>query len=163
MAPARISPTRMEACSRRLLLVFLLLGFCLGSAFALPVPSRRQGKTADIPNSGHHKPVTPPAVHAPYTGPPPVAVVHAVRTPPLRKMKVIPPPFRGEGEDVETVHPQRPSDTPQEDGRRQPAMGGVASAPTSTGLSFEGIGTGLPGFSPCCTPPDVNGRVGATQ
>ena len=79
-------------------------------------------------------------------------------------MKVIPPPFRGEEEErTETVHPARPTDTPAEDGRRQNTMGPVRSAPVSTGLSFEGVGTGLPGFSPCCVPPDVNGHVGATQ
>src|SRR6185437_1376732 len=39
----------------------------------------------------------------------------------------------------------------------------VISAPTATGLSFEGIGVGIPGFTPSSNPPDVNGHVGATQ
>ncbi len=79
-------------------------------------------------------------------------------------MRLIPPPSRGEEEErFEPVHPTRPTDHLPEDGRRQKVMGPVGSAPASTGVSFEGIGTGLPGYSPCCVPPDVNGHVGATQ
>lgn len=37
------------------------------------------------------------------------------------------------------------------------------SAPSATGVSFEGVGVGLGAFQPCCNPPDVNGRVGPTQ
>ena len=39
----------------------------------------------------------------------------------------------------------------------------ASSAPTPTGLNFDGVGVGLAGFSPSSNPPDVNGRVGATQ
>jgi len=42
-------------------------------------------------------------------------------------------------------------------------MGLETSAPVATGVSFEGIGAGLSGFSVCCVPPDTNGHVGATQ
>ncbi|HWY51862.1 MAG TPA: hypothetical protein VNW72_10315 [Chthoniobacterales bacterium] len=45
----------------------------------------------------------------------------------------------------------------------QTKVGAQVSAPTPTGVSFEGVGVGLGAFSPCCNPPDTNGRVGATQ
>src|SRR5438270_2636433 len=100
----------------------------------------------------------------PYAGPPPVSVAHPVHTPPLRKMPIVPPPFRGEdAERFEPIRPQHPSDTPPADIARQKTMGPLRSAPTSTGLGFEGVGVGIPGFVPCCVPPDTNGRVGATQ
>jgi len=159
----------MPAVRRGSLLALAIL-FLSGSAFAWPQVFRNirkpktEAKSPAIPNGVHHPPV-PSLVEMPYAGPPPVAVAHAVRTPPLRKMKLIPPPFRGEDADrVEPVHPQRPTDTPaEEDGRRQTFMGPVRSAPMPAGVSFEGVGTGLPGFSPCCVPPYVNGHVGATQ
>jgi len=44
----------------------------------------------------------------------------------------------------------------------QTFAGAPLSAPSS-GIVFEGIGTGIPGFSPVYNPPDTNGRVGATQ
>src|SRR6185295_14537710 len=47
--------------------------------------------------------------------------------------------------------------------RIQEFPGSALSAPSPAGLSFEGIGVGLAGFSPSSNPPDVNGRVGATQ
>src|SRR5207249_2074455 len=45
----------------------------------------------------------------------------------------------------------------------QAQAGALASAPSPTGISFEGVGVGLGGFNPGSNPPDVNGRVGATQ
>jgi hypothetical protein len=39
----------------------------------------------------------------------------------------------------------------------------VSERPTSTGIKWDGVGVGLAGFSPSSNPPDVNGRVGATQ
>jgi hypothetical protein len=41
--------------------------------------------------------------------------------------------------------------------------GPQVSAPSATGVSFEGVGVGLGGFNPGSNPPDVNGRVGPTQ
>jgi hypothetical protein len=158
----------MSTLSRNILLALAVVIPCFGNAYALPAPRRpvpkakTVAKGTDVPNGTRHAPV--PIVQAPYTGAPPLAVANAVRTPPLSKMKVIPPPFRGEDEDrFEPVHPVRPTDTPAEDGKRQMIMGQTRSAPVSTGLSFEGVGTGLPGFFPCCVPPDTNGHVGATQ
>ena len=91
-----------------------------------------------------------------------------VRTRPLRVMRVIPPPHPGEdkGRDriPEPVRPAPPSDNTLPDtGTLQTAPGALISAPTATGLSFEGVGVGLGGFQPSSNPPDTNGRVGATQ
>ena len=45
----------------------------------------------------------------------------------------------------------------------QLAPGALISAPTATGLGFDGVGVGLGGYTPSSNPPDVNGRIGATQ
>src|SRR4029079_11669179 len=45
----------------------------------------------------------------------------------------------------------------------QTQAGAVVSAPSPTGLNFDGVGVGLSGFIVGSNPPDVNGRVGATQ
>ncbi|HTG15214.1 MAG TPA: carboxypeptidase-like regulatory domain-containing protein, partial [Blastocatellia bacterium] len=55
-----------------------------------------------------------------------------------------------------------PTDKPT-GGFVQTLVGPVVSAPTATGLSFEGVGVGLAGFVPSSNPPDTNGRVGAKQ
>jgi hypothetical protein len=49
------------------------------------------------------------------------------------------------------------------DTARQTSLGPVTSAPTPTGVSWDGVGVGLAGFAPSSNPPDVEGRVGATQ
>ncbi len=90
--------------------------------------------------------------------------VRPILSPPLRHVHPIPPPRRGDNED--RAEPPRPA--PLADGGpdlslHQLAPGPVPSAPTSTGLSFDGVGVGLGGFQPSSNPPDVNGRVGATQ
>jgi hypothetical protein len=90
-----------------------------------------------------------------------------VRTPPLRNVHPLPPPKRGDDNDGAHPEPIRPI-TPLEDGgpdlsTHQVAPGALVSAPTPTGLSFDGVGVGLAGFAPSSNPPDVNGRVGATQ
>jgi hypothetical protein len=106
-----------------------------------------------------------------YAGPPadhkPVA---PVRTRPLRELRMIPPPNPGKGDHPnreshpEPVRPQPPVDSAEPDLTPiQTFPGAVLSAPTSTGLGFDGVGVGLGGFSPTSNPPDVNGRVGATQ
>src|SRR6266542_3915805 len=164
---------------RRSLLALSILIFTAGGAFAWPAPGPRlkpkakpkataqpaspQPASPDIPIGIRPAP-KPPLSTAPYAGPPPVSLAHAVRTPPLRKMPIIPPPRRGADlERFEPPHPERPTDKPAEDGKRQNAMGAVRSAPVSTGLGFEGIGAGMPGYSVSAVPPDVNGHVGATQ
>src|SRR6185295_14469572 len=47
--------------------------------------------------------------------------------------------------------------------RIQEFPGSALSAPSPAGLSFDGVGVGVGGFAPSSNPPDVNGRVGATQ
>src|ERR1051325_6694127 len=98
-----------------------------------------------------------------YTGPPPVALVHPVHTRPLREMPPIPPPRRGDGEDhehPEPIRPQPPTDDSLPDtAAHQTTFGSPISAPTATGLGFDGVGVGLAGFVPSSNPPDVNGRV----
>jgi len=104
----------------------------------------------------------------PYAGPPSdIRGVTPVRTPPLRKIHPLPPPKRGDENDGTHPEPIHPI-TPLEDGgpdlsTHQVSPGPLISAPTSTGLSFEGIGVGLGLFAPSSNPPDVNGRVGPTQ
>src|SRR5437867_12982102 len=103
----------MSAFSRHLLLAFAVLIPCFGSASALPAPSRRdvpKTKTAAnppaVPDSARHAPIPPLDAKAPYAGPLPVAVAHAVPTPPLLNMKVIPLPRRGD--DLEPCEPPPP-------------------------------------------------------
>jgi hypothetical protein len=92
--------------------------------------------------------------------------VRAIRTPPLRKIHPIPPPRRGEGDGEthpEPARPVAPTETGGPDGAIQTVQGPLVSAPTAASVAFDGVGVGLGGFSPSSNPPDVNGRVGATQ
>ena len=116
---------------------------------------------------GGQPPLAVTGNEAPYTGPPvDHRPVMAVRTPPLRKVRPIPPPHPGEDGVRQIPEPIRPT-APSEVGAPEPAhqsyFGAQVSAPTPTGLSFNGVGVGLAGFTPSSNPPDVNGRVGATQ
>ena len=95
----------------------------------------------------------------PHNDPRPVSVVH---TPPLREMPMIPPDLAPRPERPEPVRPALPTDGGV-DPKSQTTFGPVTSAPTATGISFEGVGVGIPGFVPSSNPPDTNGRVGATQ
>src|SRR3954453_10495900 len=103
-----------------------------------------------------------------YAGPPvDLRPVIPIRTPPLRNVHPLPPPKHGEDNDHSHPEPIRPI-TPLEDGgpdlsTHQVTPGALTSAPTSTGLGFDGVGVGLAGFTPASNPPDVNGRIGATQ
>jgi hypothetical protein len=89
--------------------------------------------------------------------------VSAVRTAPLRHMPAIPPRLAPAPFEREPIRPQPPTDVTGPDLKAQTFAGAVVSAPTSTGVSFEGVGVGIPGFIPTLIPPDTNGRVGATQ
>ena len=62
----------------------------------------------------------------------------------------------------EPARPKAPTDTPK-GGFTQTLAGPVLSAPTRTGLNFEGVGVGFANFVPSGNPPDTNGRVGAKQ
>src|SRR6185295_3677639 len=94
-------------------------------------------------------------------------------TKPLRDLR--PLPDHGEGEvhreRVEPIRPTPPKDTGEASLTRQSTPEPSTTAPTATGLSFEGVGVGLAatpggqplGFAPSSNPPDTNGRIGGTQ
>jgi len=93
--------------------------------------------------------------------------VAPIQTPPLRDIEPLPTPrpedpartlINNEGE-----LPRPAVVIPAPDLARQPEMGAPASAPVATGVSFEGVGVGIPGYSPGVAPPDTNGHIGATQ
>ena len=64
---------------------------------------------------------------------------------------------------AQPIRPKPPTQSGGPEGPIQTILGPQASAPTPTGLSFDGVGVGLGNYSPSSNPPDVNGRVGATQ
>ncbi|HEV8434004.1 MAG TPA: hypothetical protein VGR95_11375, partial [Thermoanaerobaculia bacterium] len=130
-------------------------------------PSAAGARTAGPLTPG--APPQPVVEDAPaYTGPPvDLRPVLPVRTPPLRAVRPIPPPKRGDDTDGHHPEPILPT-TPLPDGgpdlsTHQLSPGALISAPTATGLSFDGVGVGLAGFTPSSNPPDVEGRIGATQ
>ncbi|TMP94713.1 MAG: carboxypeptidase regulatory-like domain-containing protein [Verrucomicrobia bacterium] len=88
--------------------------------------------------------------------------VEAVHTRPLRQLPKIPPALAVRREVREPARPKPPTDTPT-GGFKQTLPGPVLSAPTPTGVSWDGVGVGLAGFVPSSNPPDTNGRVGAKQ
>ena len=88
--------------------------------------------------------------------------VEAVHTRPLRQLPKIPPALAVRREVREPARPKPPTDTPT-GGFKQTFPGPVLSAPTPTGVSWDGVGVGLAGFVPSSNPPDTNGRVGAKQ
>jgi len=75
---------------------------------------------------------------------------------------MIPPALARRPDIPEPVRPNPPTDTPR-GGFTQTFLGRVLSAPTPTGVSWDGVGVGLAGFVPSSNPPDTNGRVGAKQ
>ncbi|HEY2324196.1 MAG TPA: hypothetical protein VGJ82_15160, partial [Thermoanaerobaculia bacterium] len=77
---------------------------------------------------------------------PPQASAHAVRTRPLREMHPIPPPKRGDDNDGGHPEPIRPDPLPDggpDQSAHQTVPGPVVSAPTGTGLGWDGVGVGL--------------------
>ncbi|PYJ78842.1 MAG: hypothetical protein DME69_06975 [Verrucomicrobia bacterium] len=108
-------------------------------------------------------PQTAPAI--PYSGPPHnLTPVTAVRTGKLRDMQAIDSATIINHYHIEPIPPKPPTQSGGGiRGSQQTVAGDVISAPSPTGLNFEGVGVGLAGFSPSGNPPDVNGRVGSTQ
>src|SRR5882724_11224344 len=88
--------------------------------------------------------------------------VKPVYTRPLRDLPKIPPELAVRREVLEPARPKTPTDKPT-GGFVQNFLGRVLSAPSPTGVSFDGVGVGLAGFVPSSNPPDTNGRVGAKQ
>src|SRR5437868_1816311 len=89
--------------------------------------------------------------------------VNPVRTQKLRDTAPIDPDKVVKYYHAEPIPPKSPTKSGGLAGPIQTVAGPQISAPTSTGLSFEGVGVGLGAFSPGANPPDVEGRVGATQ
>jgi len=136
----------------------------VGSVDAVPAgksgggPSFKQIGDQTQPASAQH------GSAGPYTGPRnDLRAVPSVRTPPLKKMAVIPPLLAPAPVEREPIRPTPPNDLPRGEAGAQKFQGPVGSAPNPAGVSFEGVGTGIPGFVPSSNPPDTNGRVGATQ
>ncbi len=89
--------------------------------------------------------------------------VRAIRSRPLREIPMIRPSMAPGHDHPEPMKPALPKQGAGADTARQTRLGPVTSAPSPTGVSFDGVGVGLAGFTPSSNPPDVNGRVGATQ
>src|SRR5437763_8780762 len=108
------------------------------------------------------KALQPAAV--PYSGAPQILrPVAAVRSGKLRFTPPIEPKSVAKIAHPEPKRPRPPTKSGGPEGPMQTEAGAVASAPSPTGLSFDGVGVGLAGFIVGSNPPDVNGRVGATQ
>jgi hypothetical protein len=101
----------------------------------------------------------------PYAGPQPdLRPVVPVRGRPLRETPMIPPHLAPQHTHPEPIRPASPNVSGGPDtAYRQEQLGPVISAPSPTGLGFNGIGIGLGDYVPTANPPDVNGRIGATQ
>src|SRR5947207_3430105 len=100
----------------------------------------------------------------PYTGPHnDMRPVQAVRSGELRHLHPINPAKASTHDHPEPIRPAPPSQSGGLDGPLQTAQGQQLSAPSPSGTGFDGVGTGTAGFVPSSNPPDVNGRVGATQ
>jgi hypothetical protein len=99
-----------------------------------------------------------------YSGAPQhLTPVTPVRTRKLRDTAPIDPEKVVKYYHPEPMPPKLPAKSGGPAGAIQTVAGPQVSAPSPTGISFEGVGVGLGGFSPGANPPDVNGRVGATQ
>src|SRR4051812_31128506 len=81
----------------------------------------------------------------------------------LRHTPPIHPSQAAKHDHPEPIRPAPPSENGGLDGPLQSAEGQQLSAPSPVGSGFDGVGSGTAGFVPASNPPDVNGRVGATQ
>ena len=141
----------------------------LASTLGIASPSQRSATSGGAvkldKNPAERPPVTSQTAPAiPYSGPPrDLRPVTAVRTGKLRDMPPIDPETVAKHYHPEPIPPKPPTQSGGPAGPIQTVAGPLTSAPTPTGVSFEGVGVGLGGFSPSSNPPDVNGRVGATQ
>jgi hypothetical protein len=135
----------------------------LASTFAIMSQSQPGGAIKLDKNPADAAQALLPAA-VPYSGAPqilhPVAAVHSGK---LRYMSPINPESVPKIAHPEPKRPKPPTQSGGPEGSMQTKAGALASAPTPTGLSFDGVGVGLAGFNVGSNPPDVNGRVGATQ
>ena len=167
--------TRSGFINRRLLFGFSLLlglGGVVLALFAFGVGPKaissaaRGGGGPLFKTKGEPKPETETVqanANVAYRGPHiDTRPVQPIRTAPLSEMNVIPPALAPAGVEREPIRPTPPTDGNEAGQTVQTFAGSPLSAPSS-GIIFEGIGTGLNGFVPNSNPPDTNGRVGATQ
>ena len=140
----------------------MLALFALG---ALPQSSAGGGAVKLDKNPAERPRITSKKARAiPYSGPPrDLRPVRAVRTGKLRDMRPIDPATVPKHYHPEPSLPKPPTQSGGPEGPLQTTAGEQVSAPPPTGLSFDGVGVGLGDFDPSSNPPDVNGRVGATQ
>ena len=143
----------------------MLALFALG---ALPQPGQPSASGGAIKLDKY--PAEPPAIRSQrsatvlYSGAPQhLTPITPLRTRKLRDMAPIDPAKVVKFYHPEPMPPKLPTKSGGPAGAVQTAAGPQVSAPSATGVSFDGVGVGLAGFSPSSNPPDVNGRVGPTQ
>jgi hypothetical protein len=156
---------------RSLIAVLLCLSAGVLAVFALaafPQSAQRSASGGAIKLDKY--PAEPPPVRSQpsaavlYSGAPQhLTPVTPVRTRKLSDMAPIDPEKLVKYYHPEPIPPKLPTKSGGPAGPVQTEAGAQASAPGATGVSFEGVGVGLAGFSPSSNPPDVNGRVGPTQ
>ncbi|HEV2806378.1 MAG TPA: hypothetical protein VGW57_15750 [Chthoniobacterales bacterium] len=156
-----------------LCVVGAMLGvFAFGSVLGLHSPSqtastvRRGGGSApSTREAGEVKQASAQnQAAAPYDGPRnDFRPVQPVRSGELRHTPPVHPSKAAKHDHPEPIRPTPPSQNGGLDGPLQTAQGQQVSAPSPVGSGFDGVGNGTAGFVPSSNPPDVNGRVGATQ
>ena len=142
-------------CGFALCLVGLLLAF-----FAL---NTLTGSSVHAQGISQKASIAGPAAVVSAPAPNDLRSIAPIRTRPLREIPPIRPEMAPGHDHAEPIKPQPPTQGAGPDTARQTKAGRTQSAPSPAGVSFDGVGVGLAGFSPSSNPPDVNGRVGATQ
>jgi hypothetical protein len=139
-------------------LALCLLGVALAFfAFNGATSSSVQAQGISKPNTANaDRNLSAPAPHD-------LRPVSPIRTRPLREITPIRPEMAPGHDHAEPMQPPPPTQGAGPDTARQTTLGRVKSAPIATGLSFDGVGMGVAGFVPASNPPDVEGKVGATQ
>jgi hypothetical protein len=133
-----------------------LLGFalcCIGLAFAIFALTGFTVASEPAVGSAPVRPAAPQISKG----------VKPVITGSLRDIPMILPSMAPAHHNAEPVPPLEPTEDAGVDTALQTTPGPIYSAPTPTGVSWDAVGVGLGGFAPGSNPPDVNGRVGATQ
>jgi hypothetical protein len=143
-----------------------LLGFALcllGVALAFFAVNSLTGPSLQAQGVAVQPASVPDAINLSAPAPNDMRRIAATRTLPLWAIPPIRPEMAPGHDHAEPVQPPSPTQGAGQDTARQTKPGRIQSAPSPTGLSFDGVGVGLAGFAPASNPPDVNGRVGATQ
>jgi len=143
-----------------------LLGFALcllGLALAFFAINSLTGPSLQAQGVSAPAGTVPDAINRSAPAPNDMRPISATRTLPLWAIPPIRPEMAPGHDHAEPIQPPPPNQGAGQDTARQTKAGRIQSAPSPTGLSFDGVGVGLAGFAPSSNPPDVNGRVGATQ